>query len=652
MANRLANSASPYLLQHKDNPVDWWEWGEQAFAEARRRDVPVLLSVGYAACHWCHVMARESFEDEQTAALMNQRFVNVKVDREERPDVDSIYMQSVQAMSGHGGWPMTVWMDHEGKPFFAGTYFPKAQRQGMASFTQVIEATSDAWTTRRDEVAEQSSRLVEAITQELPVGNSATAETLSAAYESIAATFEPIHGGFGGAPKFPQQPVLEFLLRTHDEAWAPNARHMVEHTLEQMRRGGINDHLGGGFSRYSVDSRWRVPHFEKMLYDNAQLSRLFLWAGVEFDNKDFITTARRTLDYLLTDLRDSRGGFYSSADADSEGEEGKFYVWSETEIRAELGDAADDFIEYFGVTAAGNFEGSNILSIVGEQPPPDLNDSVERLFSIRATRVRPGLDDKVVASWNGLAIRAFAEAGAALGEAVYLEAAVRAAEFVLEEMRTADTIHRAWRRGVLSVPGFLDDYAAMAVGLFALYAATGDVRRYEAAQRLVARFDQFTNPAGGFYSTSETSETLIKRPADITDNPSPSGNALAAEALMLSALYTGSAVAMETATQALAAVGWYMDRAPGGVGHHLAVSHSQMNGRELAIAGPEWEPLAAVYWQRFRPHIVMAVSPDPTDRVPLLERRHAEGETLAYVCRGLVCDLPTASQTELETLLQ
>lgn len=651
--NRLAKATSPYLLQHQDNPVDWHEWGDEAFAEANDRDVPVLLSVGYAACHWCHVMAHESFEDPDTAAEMNRLFVNVKVDREERPDVDSIYMESVQAMSGQGGWPMTVWLDPDGRPFFAGTYFPNQPRHGMASFREVIAAVSTAWETKRNDVVEQAERLVASISQSIPAGPLADAQTLFDAYSTIASRFDPINGGFGGAPKFPQQPVLEFLLRICDEEWADQARHMVEHTLDRMAGGGIHDQIGGGFARYSVDNNWLVPHFEKMLYDNAQLARLYLWAGTELDRSDFVDTSRSTLDYMLRDLRHpGGGGFYSSEDADSEGVEGKFYVWSIHQIRDLLGPAADSLIAHYGVTDAGNFEGANILNVVGDGHPADLDNAKQALLEARSRRIRPGLDDKVITAWNGLAIRAFAEAGAALGEAEYLDAARDAAQFVLSALTEGDQLMRSWRDGHTSVPAFLDDHAAMAVGLFALYAATGEVEWYESATWLVKELDRFTNADGGFFATADDSDKLIKRPTNASDNPMPSGNGLAAEALLISALYTGDASRRTAAEGALKSASLLMDRYPSMVGHHLAVSHSMGRTRELAIVGPHWQELAKVYWQHFRPETALAVSAQSEGIVPLLRDRYQTGQTLAYVCKEFVCNLPTANSTELAEQLR
>jgi uncharacterized protein YyaL (SSP411 family) len=651
VTNRLAESTSPYLLQHKENPVDWYEWGEDAFEEARERDVPILLSVGYAACHWCHVMAHESFEDPQTAALMNERFVNIKVDREERPDVDSIYMEAVQAMTGHGGWPMTVWIDHEGRPFFAGTYFPKESRHGMASFRQVMDAVSSAWAEKREDVANQAQQLTQAISREVPRGDLPGESSLADAYGQIEQAFDSSHGGFGGAPKFPQQPVLEFLLRVRSEEWAPKAEEMLIKTLEEMAAGGIHDQLGGGFARYSVDAQWLVPHFEKMLYDNAQLARLYLWAGVEFERADFIETSRSTLDYLIRDLRHPDGGFYSSEDADSEGAEGKFYVWTSEEIRSVLGPDADAVMEYYGVTEVGNFEGANILHIVREDRPEGLDRAKQELFEARLKRVRPGLDDKVVTAWNGLAIRALAEAGAALDDGRYLKLAADSAVFALESVWVDDHLMRSWREGRTSVLGFLDDHASMAVGLFTLYEATGDERWYREAMTLVSRLDRFARPEGGYFSTSEAGEALVKRPTDLTDNPLPSGNALAAEANLLAALLTGDAGLRDRSMSALQSAALLMDRYPTMVAHHLSVLHASMNSRELAITGPNWDDLASVYWERFRPHIALAVTNEPVDEVPLLRDRFQDGKTLAYVCKEFVCDLPTSDAQSLRDQL-
>jgi uncharacterized protein YyaL (SSP411 family) len=653
--NRLAQATSPYLLQHKDNPVEWHEWGEAAFAEARQRDVPLLLSVGYSACHWCHVMAHESFEDPDTAAEMNRRFVNVKVDREERPDVDSVYMEAVQAMTGHGGWPMTVWLAPDGRPFYAGTYFPNTDRHGMPSFLTVIGAVSDAWAGRREEIVAQSERLTAAIKRSIPVAESLPDESvLRSGYDSLAGAFDPINGGFGTAPKFPQQPVLEFLLRVHREEWAPRAGHMVQVTLSEMADGGIHDQIGGGFSRYSVDAQWLVPHFEKMLYDNAQLARLYLWAGIELDQPRFIEVARSTLGYLAGDLRHPDGGFFSAEDADSEGVEGKFYVWGREELREVLGEEdAAEAARFFGATPHGNFEGSNILHRPTSEPWTDHLESIRsRLLERRSTRVRPGLDDKVIASWNGLAIRAFAEAGAALDDRGYLDLARAAAAFVLDRMMVAGELHRSWRDGRIGVGAYLEDYGAVAQGLFTLYAATGEYRWFAAGRDLAERVaSRFLDPDGGFFDTPDDGPELIKRPKSQTDNPLPSGNALAAEALLTLAAYTGHAGTKDLSLSALKASGLLMSRFPSMVGHHMSVLHSLGSWREVAIVGAEWPHLARVVWRRFRPHVVLAPSHDASEPIPLLQSRSVPGSTLAYVCQDHVCSLPTEEPAALEAQL-
>ncbi len=655
MPNRLAAATSPYLLQHKDNPVDWHEWGEEAFAEARGRDVPVLLSVGYSACHWCHVMAHESFEDAETAAEMNERYVNVKVDREERPDVDTIYMEAVQAMTGRGGWPMTVWLTPDGRPFYAGTYFPKSDGHGMPSFRSVLRAVSDAWDTKRENLLDQSDRLTEAIARSIPSADDLPGiDTLARAYDSLATEFDPVNGGFGDAPKFPQQPVLEFLLRVHREPWAPRAGHMLRTTLEEMADGGIHDQLAGGFARYSVDAQWLVPHFEKMLYDNAQLARLYLWAGVELDRPRFVDVARSALDYLTTDLLHPDGGFFSAEDADSEGVEGKFYVWTTAELEAVLGvEDAAEAARFFGATPHGNFEGSNILYRPTGLPEDDRITSIrQRLLAIRSTRVRPGLDDKVIASWNGLAIRAFAEAGAVLDDAGYLDVARTSARFMLEKMVVDGGLRRTWREGRVGVPAFLEDHASMALGLFALYAATGEYEWYRSAEELTMEIPERFADERGFYDTPTDGEDLIKRPKSQTDNPLPSGNAMAAEALLIFSALTGSVQHRDTAADALRAAGVLMERFPSMVGHHLSVLHAYLSSRELAIVGPDWPTLARVYWRRFRPNVVLAPSARGEEPIPLLSGRFDTGVTRAFLCENHVCNLPVSEPATLAEALE
>ncbi len=647
MPNRLARSTSPYLLQHQDNPVDWWEWSDAAFEEASRRDVPVLLSVGYSACHWCHVMAHESFEDPDTASAMNRMFVNIKVDREERPDVDSIYMEAVQAMTGRGGWPMTVWLTPDRRPFFAGTYFPKEPHHGMSSFSQVMSAVAGAWETSRDDVLGQADKLVEAISGDIADGDIPGGATLRQAASSIISQFDATFGGFGQAPKFPQQPVLEFLLRWR--AVDNSVDNPLRTTLQRMADGGIHDHLAGGFARYSVDRKWLVPHFEKMLYDNAQLARIYLWAGIELDEPRFIDVSRKTLDYLIGYMRHDGGGFFSAEDADSEGVEGKFYVWSSAEIEQVLGDHAPAAIAYYGVTPAGNFEGENILHLEPDRPaPPDLDEIRGKLLEHRDRRVRPGLDDKVVAAWNGLAIRAFAEAGAALDDSRYLNMARSAAGFISETMTVEGTLMRSWKDGQHSGPGFLDDYAGVALGMQALYQATGEVEWFAESERLVDALRDFEGAGGRLYTTT-SDEGLVKRPRDITDNPLPSGNAMAAEALMTSGLLSGDLDKRDRSVAALASVGALADRYPSMIAHHLAVSTSlHLGPRELAVVGTGRKPMTDVFWSAFRPGVVLAQADGPDDRVPLLEGRPSiDGKATAYLCREFVCDLPITDVDDL-----
>ena len=652
--NKLADATSPYLLQHKDNPVDWLEWGDEAFDQARQRDVPILLSVGYSACHWCHVMAHESFEDEATAEDMNRWFVSVKVDREERPDVDSIYMEAVQAMSGRGGWPMTVFLTPEGRPFFAGTYFPKHDHHGMPAFRRILAGIAEAWSERREELLDQAGRLTAAISQSLPQASELPPpEAVKEAYRALEGSYDGVSGGFGGAPKFPQQPVLEFLLRVRGEPWAERADEMIGTTLTEMADGGIYDQIGGGFARYSVDSRWLVPHFEKMLYDNAQLARIYLWAGIELGDGRLVDTAQSTLEYMLRDLRHEGGGFFSAEDADSEGVEGKFYTWTWSELSGALGEDAERAAHFFGASPEGNFEGTNILHRASAEPWDDEIESIRRrLMEVRRSRIRPSLDDKVIASWNGLAIRALAEAGAALAEPRYLIAAEETARFLLDHLRVEGRMMRSWREGKLSVPGFLDDHAATALGLFALFAATGATRWYGEAMGLVKELHRFANPDGGFYTTADDGEPLVKRPSDVSDNPLPSGNALAAEALLLASMYTGDLEYRSQAEAAIRSVALLIGRYPSMVGHHLSLLHGLHDGtRELAVVGPDWESLARVYWRRFRPTIALAGSAVENAEVPLLANRHMPGETLAYLCTGFVCDLPTSDPEALAVQL-
>lgn len=669
MPNRLANETSPYLLQHKDNPVDWYPWGDEAFSVAQETDRPILLSIGYSTCHWCHVMEHESFEDDETAGLMNQYFVPVKVDREERPDVDSIYMDAVTAMTGRGGWPMTVFLTPAGKPFYAGTYFPYEDRHGMPGFRRVLGALHDAWVNRRSDLTEQADQLTEAIGRTLPAGDDLPDGTaLAAAAHTLAHHFDDVHGGLGGAPKFPQEPVLEFWARTHDAPWAAASRDMFLSTLTHMAAGGIYDHLGGGFSRYAVDREWLVPHFEKMLYNNADLARLYI-RGWQISGDDrFKTVAIETLEYMLCDLADPAGGFYAAEDADSEGVEGKFYVFTHDEFHDIVeGDAAPVAAAYFGVTPYGNFEGSTVLnearsveSLAGEYDVEvtEVESRIARakaqLLAVRNERVRPGLDSKVLAGWNGLALRAFAVAGAALGDDRYLDTARRTASFLVDHMSMADgRLHRTWSDGQAAIPGFLEDHASVAVGLLELYQATGETRWFLAARQLVDLLETHFGDGGAtvFASAADASH-LVVRPTDQQDNPSASGASLAAEAFHLTHLFTGEPGYLEAYKCIVRAGAALIEQAPSAAGHLLAVHvTARRSPREVAIAGPDALEWASRLAQQYRPDVVIAVAAEPDDVVPLLAGRHRNEGTWGYVCEQMVCAKPVDSYDELVALL-
>ncbi len=660
---------SPYIAQHRDNPVDWFEWGDEAFALARTTDRPVLLSVGYSACHWCHVMAHESFEDEATANYMNEHFVNVKVDREERPDVDKVYMDAVQALTGHGGWPMTVFMTPDGEPFHAGTYFPKEPHGHMPSFRQVLAAVVDAWDTKREQLEDQAGRLAGAVQAGIPPGDAQDATAaISTAIDSLVASFDADRGGFGGAPKFPQTPVLEFLLRAM--VLVPDRRPHIEpilrKTLEAMRAGGIYDQIGGGFARYSVDADWLIPHFEKMLYDNALLARVYLHAGRVFDDPWLISTARETLDYLATEMRDARGGIHAAEDADSEGVEGKYYVWTLDEFQRIAGSEAGPIGDLYGVTAAGNFEGANNLNLAMSPQEVASKHGLSRdeliaakrrvdaaLLEQRETRVRPGRDDKVIAAWNGLALTAFAEAAVALAEPRYLDVAERIAEFItMELIRDDGRLMRSWRSGGTSGPGFCVDYAAVAVGLFALYQATSDEKWYEQAVSLTDAMVELFADENGFVSTGADQTDLIARPREFMDNPLPSPNSLAAEALLLRTGFTGQHSSSFDAIQRGASR--LMERAPHAVTHLLSVLLVSQEMKEVAIVGEadDRRALESVLSEVYRPECIVAAGAPEGSAVPLLQNRGTAGASAAaHVCRQFVCDLPVTTADSLRQRL-
>jgi hypothetical protein len=660
MANRLAEATSPYLLQHADNPVDWYEWGQEAFKRARAEDRPVLLSVGYAACHWCHVMAHESFEDPETARLMNESFVNIKVDREERPDVDSIYMDAVQAMSGHGGWPMTVFLAPDGRPFYAGTYFPPEDRHGMPSFRKVLEAIAEAWRDERDKVFTQGEKVIEAISRQAPASSEPlTEELLREAYAGIRQAFDEEWGGFGPAPKFPQPMTLELLLRCDARGWE-GALEMVTVTLDRMARGGIYDQLAGGFHRYSTDRTWLVPHFEKMLYDNAQLARLYTHAWQVTGDEALARIARETLDYLLREMRHPDGGFYSSQDADTEGEEGRYFVWAWDELVAETGEDAADAL---GATPDGNWEGRNILW----RPDPRWRadgEARQRLLELREKRPRPQTDDKVLAAWNGLAISALAVAGRSLGVPGYVEAAERAAGFVLSALRRDDgRLLRSWREGRTSGPAYLDDHALMAAALLDLYETTFDVRWFEEARALADEMLRlFRDEEGeGFFQTGSDAERLVIRPKELFDNAVPAGSSVAAEVLQRISLFTGDADYEKAGVSALRAVRDLLTRAPTGFGHALAAVDLYVSAsKEIAIAGDpddkDTRALIGEVWRRYLPNAVLAVARPGDDAaakaIPLLEGREpVDGKAAAYVCERFVCRRPVTSADDLASAL-
>ncbi|MDP9398336.1 MAG: thioredoxin domain-containing protein, partial [Actinomycetota bacterium] len=608
MPNRLAASTSPYLVQHQHNPVDWWEWSEEAFAEARRRDVPLLISVGYAACHWCHVMAHESFEDPSIAAVMNGRFVNVKVDREERPDVDAVYMEATQAMTGHGGWPTTVFATPAGEPFFCGTYYPPAPRHGMASFGQVLDAVSEAWSSRRAEVLRAGGEIVRRLGEQgsVPPGEGPpTPELLAAAVRRLQQEFDPVHAGFGRAPKFPPSMVLEFLLRHAaraggDDRAAAGALELAERTFEAMARGGMYDQLGGGFARYSVDERWLVPHFEKMLYDNALLLRAYTHWWRQTGSPLARRVAAETADFLVRDLRTPQGGFASSLDADSEGEEGRYYVWTPKELREVLGDADGEWAaEQWQVSEDGTFEhGSSVLQLPADPEDVERYASVRtRLLVARAARVPPGRDDKVVAAWNGLAIAALAEAGALLGSERFVEHA-RTAAALLDRLHLRAgpaglRLVRTSREGTAGRhAGVLEDYADVAEGFLALYAVTGEQHWLDRVGALLATvLASFGDGEGGFYDTAEDAEQLVRRPREVADNATPAGWSAAAGALLTYAAYTGEDWAREAAERALRTASTLAPDHPRFAGWALSVSEAVADGpREVAVVGPLMDP--------------------------------------------------------------
>ncbi|MBQ1001646.1 thioredoxin domain-containing protein [Streptomyces sp. RK62] len=675
MPNRLAHETSPYLLQHADNPVDWWPWSEEAFEEARRSDRPVLLSVGYSSCHWCHVMAHESFEDEATADFLNAHFVNVKVDREERPDVDAVYMEAVQAATGQGGWPMTVFLTPEAEPFYFGTYFPPAPRHGMPSFRQVLEGVRSAWTDRRDEVAEVAGKIVRDLAgRDISYGGTEAPgeQELAQALLGLTREYDPQRGGFGGAPKFPPSMVIEFLLRHHARTGAEGALQMAQDTGERMARGGIYDQLGGGFARYSVDRDWVVPHFEKMLYDNALLCRVYahLWRATGSDLARRV--ALETADFMVRELRTEQGGFASALDADSDDGtgrhvEGAYYVWTPGQLREALGDDdAELAARYFGVTEEGTFEeGASVLQLPQRDEVFEAGRIAsvrQRLLERRASRPAPGRDDKVVAAWNGLAIAALAETGAYFDRPDLVEAAVGAADLLVrvhfDDQARLTRTSKDGRAGANA--GVLEDYGDVAEGFLALASVTGEGVWLDFAgfllDHVLARF--VDEESGALYDTAADAERLIRRPQDPTDNAVPSGWSAAAGALLGYAAHTGSEPHRRAAERALGVVKALGPRVPRFIGWGLAVAEALLDGpREVAVVGPSLSDEATKTLHRTAllgtaPGAVVAVGAAESDEFPLLaDRPLQQGAPAAYVCRNFTCDAPTTDPERLREAL-
>jgi len=676
--NRLIYETSPYLRQHAHNPVDWYPWGEEALAHARAEDKPIFLSIGYSACHWCHVMEHESFEDAATAALMNELFISIKVDREERPDLDAIYMDAVQAMTGQGGWPMSVWLTPEGKPFHGGTYYPKEPRYGMPSFQQVLRAAADAYRNQRDKVDGQAERLTTMLRRTASLaadGGELGADILVEALQQMRQYFDDEDGGFGSQPKFPQPMTLDFALSQHRRTGDLDALWMAELTLEKMAHGGVYDQLGGGFHRYSVDAIWLVPHFEKMLYDNAQLLRTYLHAWQVTGRPLYRRIVEETIDYVLREMTAHEGGFYSTQDADSEGHEGKFFVWTPQEIEALLDPhTAAIFGDFYGVSSRGNFEGKNILSVVRsvEQvaqrfkcSPAEVDAALVQgrrvLFAQRETRIKPGRDEKILTEWNGLMIHALAECGVVLDRPDALAAAARAAGFILANMTQPDgRLYRSYKDGQARFNAYLEDYAALARGLIALYESTFELRWLgEATQLAQIMFEQFHDAAnGGFFQTGIDHEQLVARRKDFVDNAIPSGNSLAAETLLRLAVFLDKDDYRREAARILLMMKDAMARQPTGFGRLLGVLDAFLApSQEVAIIGDPvdaaTQALLAAVRRRYLPHTVVALAqPGEESMLPLLQGRGlVDGLPAAYVCENYACRLPVTDAEALAKLL-
>ncbi len=673
MPNRLIHETSPYLRQHAGNPVDWYPWGEEAFAKARSEDKPIFLSIGYSACHWCHVMERESFEDEETARFLNEHFVSIKVDREERPDLDSIYMQAVQMMTGHGGWPMSVFLTGDGSPFYGGTYFPPADRHGLPSFRHLLEHLTELWRSSRGELTTASDELRQAIAESSQVSATPQEVTLSGLDEAatqIAAAFDPAWGGFGSAPKFPPSMSLDFLMQVARRRGDPYLRKVVLRTLDRMAAGGIYDQVGGGFHRYSTDERWLVPHFEKMLYDNALLARLYIRAWQWTHEPRYARTARDILGFVRREMTSPEGGFYSTLDADSEGVEGKFYVWSRDEVFAALGEEAGRiFAAAFDVSDHGNWEGTNILNLprrldavarqlsIDDMDLPKILDEARcTLYGVREKRVRPGRDEKVLAGWNGWMLAAFSEGALAFGSADLREVAARNADFLLEQMVVDGRLRRSWKDGDARIDAVLEDYGGVAWGLVAAFEATQDPRYLAGARDMLRHVAaRFSDADGGaFWDTPSDGESLIARPRDVFDSATPSGNSLAIGSLFRIAAYFDDAEAAALATRALEALWPFARRHPSAFGFLLGEAAEWAAGKpkEIAITGPaddlRAQTLLHVVGETFLPQRLLVRSPGAG--LPLMEGKPHD-RVAAWICERYECLAPTDDPEELREML-
>ena len=676
MANSLGQSTSPYLLQHADNPVEWFAWGPEALAQARQTDRPIFLSIGYAACHWCHVMAHESFEDPETAALMNQHFVNIKVDREQRPDIDSIYMDAVVALTGGGGWPLSAFLTPEGEPFFGGTYFPPEPRHRLPSFRQVLTEIAQRWQQDRQELLASGRQLTEHIrrSQLAAFASGGLPDDLAGrAAGRLHQTYDWAAGGWGGAPKFPQASAIDFLLAHGHAADDKLARDMALHALRSMAHGGIYDQIGGGFARYAVDRHWQVPHFEKMLYDNALLLRSYLQAWQISRDPLFRQVADQTFAFLNRELRHEAGGYYASLDADSEGEEGKFYVWTACEIESILDDEATRQLATaaFGISQAGNFEGANVLQraasdgelakafgLQSDQVAARLAQARQALFEARTSRSRPGLDDKVLTVWNGLLLQALCRGAQATGDQAWLEKADQLAGFLSEALFVGGRLMRSWRAGQAGIDAFLEDHAALGLGFLDLYQTNFEARWYQAAvQRADDILSRFGDPAWGFFDTADDHESLITRPKSIQDSPTPSGNALAVRLLLRLHALTGDSQYLTPAETALNQLASPMAEHPTAFAAWLLeASYLNSPRPQLALVGdpatPAFAGLAEIAQRRYDPHLVMAGGPEGSSEPALLaERRQLDGAA-AYLCHGFVCQLPVSQPAGLADQLE